>query len=209
MSTDVNNTETELDVGAAQLGGVYAKALLGAAERSGEAPSVLAELDSLVTDVLDAYPKFETVLGSELIPPDEKVEIVDRTFGGRASPLLLNFLKVLAQHGRLNVLREIRRAAHKLHDELRGQVRVDVITAVPLDHALAHRLTEQLRGMLGAEPHLNRVTDPKLIGGVVLRVGDTIYDGSIATHLDRVRQQMINRSVHEIQSRRDRFSHSG
>lgn len=208
MATDSNNTDTDVDVGATHVGGVYAKALLGAAQRTDMA-AVLDELDSLVSDVLEPFPKFEAVLSSELIPFDEKLEMLDRTLAGRASPLMLTFLKVLAKHGRLGALREIRRAAHKLSDELRGQVRVEVTTAVPLDNSQAHRITEQLRGMLGAEPQLRRVTDPKLIGGVVLRVGDTIFDGSIATHLDRVREQMINRSVHEIQSRRDSFSHTG
>ena len=46
---------------------------------------------------------------------------------------------------------------------------------------------------------------PELIGGLVMRVGDTVYDGSISTRLNKLRQQMIDRSVHEIQSRRDRF----
>ena len=49
---------------------------------------------------------------------------------------------------------------------------------------------------------------PSLIGGVVLRVGDTVYDGSVARQLEQVREQMIDRSVHEIQSRRNRFGHS-
>ncbi len=63
----------------------------------------------------------------------------------------------------------------------------------------------QRRHALGAEPLLTRVVDPELIGGAVLRVGDTVHDGSIANQLEKLRQQMIDRSVHEIQSRRDRF----
>ena len=51
--------------------------------------------------------------------------------------------------------------------------------------------------------------DPELIGGAVVRIGDTVYDGSVAGQLERLESQMINRSVHEIQSRRDRFRHSG
>ena len=66
-----------------------------------------------------------------------------------------------------------------------------------------------LRRILGGEPQVHPTVDPSLIGGVVLRVGDTVYDGSVARQLDQVREQMINRSGHEIQSRRDRFRHSG
>ena len=60
-----------------------------------------------------------------------------------------------------------------------------------------------------ARPYWRAVIDPELIGGVVVRVGDTVYDGSVATNLKQLRQQMINRSVHEIQSRRDRFRYPG
>jgi len=56
------------------------------------------------------------------------------------------------------------------------------------------------------EPVLVRVVDPDLIGGIVFRVGDTVYDGSVASRLEQLRQQMIHRSVNEIQRRRDRFS---
>ena len=62
--------------------------------------------------------------------------------------------------------------------------------------------------MLGGEPIIQWVTDPDLIGGAVLRVGDTVYDGSVAGQLEQLRQQILERSVHEIQSRRDRFSNS-
>ena len=82
-----------------------------------------------------------------------------------------------------------------------------VSTAEPLDAAAEKRIIEDLRSRLNLQPLLDKQIHPELIGGIVLRVGDTVYDGSVATQLERLREQMINRSVHEIQSRRDRFSH--
>jgi len=67
------------------------------------------------------------------------------------------------------------------------------------------KVQSQLRPLLGREPVVEHRVEPGLIGGAVVRVGDTIYDGSIATQLENLREQMIDRSVHEIQSRRDRF----
>ena len=90
-------------------------------------------------------------------------------------------------------------------DRLRGRVRVRLSTATPLADAVADTLIENLRKLLGGEPFVQRDVDPKLIGGAVLRVGDIVYDGSIANQLQTIRQQMIDRSVDEIQSRRDRF----
>lgn len=195
----------QFDPSAVQVAGVYARALLGAAEKQGQSEDVLEELDGLVQDVLDPYPQFEAVLVSDVIAADEKLGILDRTLKGRVSDLLMNFLKVTARHGRLRLLRAIRRAAHQLYDELRGRVPVVVATAAPLDEGLAGRLAERLREITGGEPQLLHTVRPELIAGVVLRIGDTVYDGSVAARLNQVRAQMIQRSVHEIQSRRDRF----
>lgn len=197
-----------IDPASQQLGAIYAQALLGAAENSGATDAVLAELDSFVVDVLDPHPKFEAVLGSAIISAEEKQQILDRTIGNQASPLLANFLKVLAKHGRLGALRAVHRVAHDLYNQLRGRVRVEVTTAAAVDGALAEQLSGRVRQLLGREPVLDISVDPSLIGGIVLRVGDTVYDGSIATQLNRISGQIISRSVHEIQSRRDRFSYS-
>ncbi|MHC4400421.1 MAG: ATP synthase F1 subunit delta [Planctomycetota bacterium] len=199
--------ELDADVGVHHIAEVYAEALLGAAEKAGRAEAILEELDSLIADVLDAFPKWEEILASGLISHEEKLGILDRTLAGRASLLLVNFLKVVSRHGRLDCLRAIHRRAHELYDRLRGRVSVEVSTAAPLGSDMAERLARSLRDLTGGEPVLEQVVDPSLIGGVVVRVGDTVYDASIATQLDNVRQQMIDRTSHEIQSRRDRFRH--
>lgn len=212
MSSDARTAHQldtqHFDPGQQQIGAVYAQALLGAAESAGTTDAVLEELDSFVSEVLDRYPDFEAVLSSRMVSHEDKVAILDRTVKPQASELFLNFLKVLSERGRLNALRPIRRAARELHDQMRGRVRVNVSTATELGDEAASKIAEKLRGLLGQEPTLQRRTDPNLIGGVVLRIGDTLYDGSIAARLEQLRQQMIQRSVHEIQMGRDRFSDS-
>ncbi len=199
---------TSIDPGEQQLGGIYAQALLAATEKVGQTETVLGELDSFVTDVLDRNPKFETILASVTIAPEDKEQIIDRVASGRASSLFVNLLKVLARHGRLASIRAVHRAAHDLFNEMRGRVRVEVTTAIPLDPSLNSQLAERLGSMLGRQPVLSTRIDPHVIGGIVLRVGDTVYDGSVATQLHRLSGQIVSRSIHEIQSRRDRFSHS-
>lgn len=193
------------DVGVEHIADVYAKALLDVAEKAGDVQPVLADFDVLVSDVLAGFPKLEAVLASALVGIEEKDGILDRVLGGRVSPLFLRFLKVVSRHGRLDCLRAIHRRAHVLDDERGGRVRARFVTATPLDPALAQRIAENLRALLGAQPVIDWATDPELIGGAVLRIGDTVYDGSVASQLELLRQQIIDRSVHEIQSRRDRF----
>jgi F-type H+-transporting ATPase subunit delta len=81
-----------------------------------------------------------------------------------------------------------------------------VSTAEPLDAAAEQKIAQEIQSRIGMVPVLEKQIHPELIGGIVLRVGDRVYDGSIATQLERMRENMITRSVHEIQSRRDRFS---
>jgi F-type H+-transporting ATPase subunit delta len=195
----------EADVSVEHIAEVYARAFLEAAEGAGNTQAVLAEFDSLMSDVLDRYPKFEAVVCSTMISHDDIAGVLDRVLAGRASPLLLNFLKVLSRHRRLDCLRPIHRRLHALYDVLQNRVRVQLTTAEPLGAELASRIRIALRGMFAGEPVLELAVDPKLIGGAVLRLGDTVYDSSIANQLEILRQQMMDRSAHEIQSRRNRF----
>jgi F-type H+-transporting ATPase subunit delta len=194
-----------IDVGMRGVATVYARALLGATQNTGNTETVIGELDALVDDVLGKLPQVDQVLSSALVSAADKATILDRALAGKVTPLLLNFLKVLAEHGRLNILREVRHVAHRLYDEIRGVVRVEMVTATPVDDQFSAQIAERLRPMLGAEPRLERSVDPKLIGGLLLRAGDIVLDGSVATQLDHMREQMIQRSIHEIQRRRDRF----
>jgi F-type H+-transporting ATPase subunit delta len=203
-AAEIDGDATE-NVGSQNVAAVYAKAYLGATEAAGSTDAALAELESLVSDVLDKLPRLDAILSSGLVSADQKIELIDKAVGTKATPLLRNFLNVLARHGRLDILRSVRSEAKKIVDKLRGRFRVHVTTAAELDSQLQQQLSETLRGMLGGEPVLVVNTRPELIGGIVLRVGDTVYDGSVATRLARIRDQMIDRSVHEIQSGRDRF----
>jgi F-type H+-transporting ATPase subunit delta len=195
----------EADVGVEHIAEVYAQAILDAAEGAGQTEALVEEFDSFLADVLDREPKFEAVICSTMISHDEVSGALDRVLAGRASPLFLNFLKVLSRHGRLECLRAVHRHLHALYDALQNRVRVRLTTAEPISTELASRIRIALRGKLQREPVLELAVDPKLIGGAVLRLGDTLYDSSIANQLQNLLQQMTDRSAHEIQSRRNRF----
>jgi F-type H+-transporting ATPase subunit delta len=184
---------------------VYAQALIGAAESRGQTELVREEFDSLARDVLDALPNLEGVLASGFVEVEHKLAMLEKALGGRASPIFLNFLKVVARHERLDLLRLIHVAFGQEYDRLRGRVHVLVASADPIDANTEQRIAREIRTRMNLEPVLDKQVHPELIGGVVIRVGDRVFDGSVATQLARLREKMLHRSVHEIQSRRDRF----
>lgn len=199
--------EFSADVMVEQIARVYAQAAINAAAKQEKAAELVAELESLASDVFDQLPQFEAVLVSARVGYEEKADLIDKAFQRQGSPLLKNFLKVVARHGRLDCLRAIIRQARRLLDQQTGVVDVRLTTAATLDPAVETAVAAALRQSLGGQPRLVHSVDPNLIGGAVLRIGDTVYDASVAAQLKQLRQQMIDRSAHEIQSRRDRFRH--
>jgi F-type H+-transporting ATPase subunit delta len=185
----------------------YAEALVNAAERQGQPEAVLDELDALVADVLGAHPRFAALLGSPTLSAHDKDRILVEAFEGRALPTVVQFLRVLNRHGRLGSIRPIARAARALRDRRQNRRAVLVRTAVPLDDAQQAALRDRLGTMLAATPILNVVVDPALIGGLVVQVGDDVYDASVRNRLEQLRHRLIEGKTHEIQSRRDHFSH--
>ncbi|MEX0977523.1 MAG: ATP synthase F1 subunit delta, partial [Pirellulales bacterium] len=149
-SADKADSKT-INVGAQRVAAIYAKAFLGAAEKAGQTDALVEELDAVST-TLKRFPKLEEVLGSALVAPEEKMQMLDRIFGNKLSGLVLDFLKVVARHGRLEIVRAVRQEVQKLYDELRGRVRVELRTATPLEDGLARNLEGTLRKLLGGEP---------------------------------------------------------
>ena len=193
------------DIGRKQIARVYAKALIGAAEKSGATDSLIVELDSLVDDVLGKFPGFEATLSSPRLSPDEKAQLLDRVFVGRMSEEMNTFLKVLCQHERLDCLRQIRRAFRQQHNELRNNVEVEVTTAQGLSDNLREQIIRTLQEKLCCEVHLFTTLDESLIGGLVVRVGDTVVDGSVRNQLALMRTQAVQRVVEQIHGDGGRF----
>jgi F-type H+-transporting ATPase subunit delta len=197
--------ETVMDVTEEQIARVYAQAFMGVAAKSPNPTALVEEVASIVDDVLESFPQLERALRSELIAPEEKERLLDRLFRGRASTEVLNFLKVLSAHGRLGLLRSIARILKKLDAQRRGLIDVEVRVATPLDAGLQSEIENRLRKMLGGEPVLHVVVDPLLIAGMVIRVGDRVYDGSVHTQLEHARRAMIDRATETIEMHADRF----
>jgi F-type H+-transporting ATPase subunit delta len=173
--------------------------------KSKDATSLVDEVGAIVSDVLQSSPKLEQTLRSELVSADEKTGLLDRIFRGRVSQQVLNFLKVLAAHGRLGLLRPIARTLKKLDAQRRGQYDVEFRVAMPIDPALEREIEERIRRRFEGEPVIRMIVDPSLIAGIVVRIGDRVFDGSIHTQLEHSRRAMIDRATETIEINADRF----
>lgn len=197
--------ETVMDVTEEQIARVYAHAFLGATEKSANADGMVEELSSIATDVLGRFPKLGQTLRSSLVSQEQKEQLLGRIFGGKASKEVLNFLKVLSRHNRLGLVPLAAKLVTKLHAERRGLTDVEVRVAAPLDDATLSEIKNQLRKSLGKEPVVTMKVDPALIAGIVVRVGDRVYDGSVSSQLERTRAAMIHRATEQIETRPERF----
>ena len=197
--------EFNADVNAEKIAEVYAEAYLNAVTgQSGSVDDAVAEFAAFI-NVLKSQPKLETVLASAMIATEEKVALLKKAIAKDASVLFWNFLQTLAKRNRLDLLLAIFSQAQILLNERQKRIPVTITTATEIDSQLFSALSEKLQTILGGEPIIRSVIDPEVIGGLVVRVGDTVYDASVSTQLQNVCRQMIERSAQEIQNRRESF----
>jgi F-type H+-transporting ATPase subunit delta len=184
----------------------YAEALVNAATGEGQPEASLDDLSAIEDEVLKKFPRLRQLLASDRVSPARKDQLLVEVFGDRVSNLVLRFLRVLNRHGRLGLLTAVSREARQIWDRRHKRVPVYVRVAVPLDQEQEMALREQVAAMISANPVLHVTTDPSLIGGLIVQVGDQVCDASLRNHLEQLRKRLIEGKTHEIQSRRDQFS---
>ncbi len=194
------------DPGTLAVATMYAQSYLTAAAENGvTAPE--EELNSLVDDVLAKNPEFGELLSSDLIGRDDKLSIVDRVLAPKCSEFFANFLRVLIRHGRISMLPQIQAVLEKLQEEASGKRRVRVKSARALSTSSRSQIVAHLKSTFDFEPVLQETIDASLLGGVILQVGDTVYDSSLRSRLKQLKGRLVEKAFNEIQSGRDRFSH--
>jgi F-type H+-transporting ATPase subunit delta len=102
----------------------------------------------------------------------------------------VNFLKVLLQNHRLTDLGEINRKFTETLDERAGMVLATVMTARAVPKGSQKQLHAKLTGLTGKKVRVDFVTDPDLLGGIVARIGSTVYDGSVRNQLQMIKEKM-------------------
>lgn len=169
----------------------YAVALADVVTQRGEAREVQEELSGWV-EMARSNPTLLEVFRNPTIPYEQKRRVVrtiiERT---RVRPTTANFLLVLLQNHRLADLEEVGRAFAQELDRRSGVVSAQVTTARPVAAESQESLRARLGELTGRRVRLEFDVDEDLIGGVVTRIGSTVYDGSVRGRLQQIKQRMV------------------
>jgi F-type H+-transporting ATPase subunit delta len=194
------------DPGAQSVAKVYTNAYLGSVGADG-VPGALEELGSFVNDVLGANPELDRMLRTQQLNIDAKLQLIERVIVPRSSALFANFIRVVAHHDRLELIPLIHDLAVREAVRRLGQRRVQVTSATELSSETLEAIRNSMATALSTQPILETRVDPSLLGGMTIRVGDTVYDGSLKNQVKQLRVRLRERCLNEIQRGRDRFSH--
>ncbi|MCG6956231.1 MAG: ATP synthase F1 subunit delta [Gemmatimonadetes bacterium] len=144
-----------------------------------------------VARLIDEDPKFRRFLDTPRIADGDKKAVVRKAFTGQLPGELVSFLLITIDKRRQRLLRDIAREFHAMVDEHEGRARVEVTVARDMDEATSGMLTARLSKLLAKTAITHVRVKPEIVGGVIVRAGDTIYDGSIRRRLDGMRRQMM------------------
>jgi F-type H+-transporting ATPase subunit delta len=169
----------------------YAQALLFVAEAEGELDAMVDQLYAF-GKALDREGRLREALIDPALAVQNKRAVVTDVFGERANPNVVNAVGFLVEQGRARELPDIVDALAALAAERRRHVVAEVRSAVRLDEARRRRLADALSRVSGRTVEVKVVIDRSVIGGVVARIGDEIFDGSVRTRLDDAREHLAS-----------------
>ncbi len=168
----------------------YATALFEAAQKAGSLDQVEKDVHN-VMDLMRQMPALNDLWHSPLIPASRKRDIIQKTLGNSVDKLTLSFLHLLIDKRREEVLTGVEREIRELADLARHLVRAEATFAVMPTPDEQTDLIRSLEQRTGSHVQLITSIDPEILGGVVVRMQDTIIDGSVRGTLERLREQLL------------------
>jgi F-type H+-transporting ATPase subunit delta len=165
------------------LGKRYARAILELASEAGQLDVVGRELTEFAALYAGSSELQALFASPSVTPPIRKAVLADILKSAGVSELTRNSILYVADSGRLAALPSIARSFNELAEQTSGVVRAEVTSAAPLSDAYYAQLQKTLEQVTGHRVSLDKKTDPALIAGVVTRVGDKVFDGSIRSRL--------------------------
>jgi F-type H+-transporting ATPase subunit delta len=144
-----------------------------------------------VAAALVAEPRISAVLDDPGRPFEKRSKALDGLLGSHVPPQVANVVRLLMKRGRLDILPLVAAEYQRLLNRDRGIVEATVTSALPLNKKETDALKTRIKAMSGSDVDLRTEVDPALIGGLTVRVGDTLLDGSVRGRLERLRDQLV------------------
>ena len=168
----------------------YAQALVEIGEEQNALDGYGRDLTALTELVADSK-DFREVLINPVFPKEDKKKIANSILEKLGTDrMVINFINLLIDRKRIDQLEGIEKAYHQRVDEIRGITRGEVASASPLDDAELDRIKQALSDISGKDVRLSARVDPSLIGGLVAKVGDKVFDGSIRSQLNELKESL-------------------
>ena len=167
----------------------YARALYEAAMEQNTLPSITADIERL-QELIEQSEEFGQFIDTPLLTPQMKSDTFSDLFADSLSPLTISFFRLIALKQRERYLVAIMDAFLSIADEAAGRVVAHVTTAVPITENQEQHLIQQLSTFSGKQVRLETETDEQIQGGFIVQLGDTVFDASITTQLQRLKQQL-------------------
>ncbi|MBR80206.1 MAG: ATP synthase F1 subunit delta [Acidimicrobiaceae bacterium] len=167
----------------------YAAGLAKLAEAEGELNRVADELYQLGRTV-ESSDQLRSTLSDRTIPASRRIGILEDLLGASASPVTINLVSMLVGAGRASHIGPIADELIRQAAESRGQAVAEVRSAVTLNDDQRGRLKSALSSATGMNIDIVVVVDPEILGGVVAQVGDTVFDGSVRTRLEKMKERL-------------------
>jgi F-type H+-transporting ATPase subunit delta len=169
----------------------YANALADVAFEQGAPEPTLKQLRDFYAAFM-ASAELRNALGSPAVPVEEKHGVIEK-IGVRtgAGKIIRNFLFLIADHHRTHILPEIVAAFESVVRQRQGIAEAEIFSAVELTAGQKKRFTQTLERITGKKIEAKYSLDPALLGGAVVRVGDTVYDGSVRNSLNEMRARLV------------------
>jgi F-type H+-transporting ATPase subunit delta len=168
----------------------YAETLLELARRNGDFRG-WGQLADEVSDAMQRDRTLRLFLESPRVSASDKNRIINKAFEGQLPPQFIRFLQALVNHRRQMLLPEIAHAYHDLVDQVEGRLHASVTVAEEPGEKDRQSISSQLSRAYGKEVVPHFTVNPAILGGLVVRVGDTVLDGSVRRRLAMLRQRML------------------
>jgi len=166
----------------------YAEAAFEIASGDGTLDEWLRDLNT-AADVV-GQPTAERLLGNPAVAVAVRVKAADDALGKQVSEKALNLVRLLIRRGRIDLLPQVARRYQELYERQKGIVRATITSAAPLDDAELRAIQAKLSEMTGGTLRTDVNVDPSLLGGVIVRIGDRMIDGSVRGRLERLRNRI-------------------